>query len=74
MKKRKYTIKLIPVKSHKKVLFYCLCDKDSKSCPKSFGKARKIVFAIAKASVYFNAYQYSGAIKVSKKFRYPINR
>ena len=43
---------------------YISCGKDSKRYHKSFAKASKSVFTIANASIYSNAFQHSGAIKL----------
>ena len=50
------------------------CVKDSKKYNKSISKASTSVFTVANASVYFNASQYSGAIRACKKFSSSINR
>ena len=47
------------------------CGKYSKRYHKSFSKASNEAFTIANISVCSNASQYSGAMKVSKKFDSP---
>ena len=66
-KERKYATELIPAKSYKKGL-KCLEVKTVKDIKNHLLKLEKMFFTVAKASVYSNDSQYSGASKVCKKF------
>ena len=66
-KERRYATELISVKSYKKGLKF-LEVKTVKDITNHLQKLEKVFFIVANASVYCNAFQYTGAIKICKKF------
>ena len=58
------------MKIYKKGLIFFF-GRDSKRYQKSFAKAGKGISTIANASFYFNASQYSGAIRTCRKYVSP---